>query len=231
MTRDKHKHERLQERPQAAEPPAGQPPPEAPAAGAPPAEAPTAAAGAAPQTPPAEAPAPAEPPPEAQLEAVRKERDDYLARLQRACADYQNYQKRVRRDMEQAREYANEQLIKALLEVLDDLERALEAGRTGRSDDDPFLAGAQLVCDKALATLKRFGLEPIEAEGRPFDPELHSAMMQEPRGDCPPKTVVRQLMRGYRLKGRVIRPARVVVSAAPDQAAHEATPSGDSPPA
>jgi molecular chaperone GrpE len=150
-------------------------------------------------------------------DALRRERDDLLGRLQRVSADYLNYQKRVQRDVEQARQFANDELIKSLLGVLDDMERALEAGRAGHDEDDPLLTGMQLVHEKALETLGRFGLTPIEAAGEPFDPELHSAIMQQPRADCPPQTVLHQAQRGYRLKGRTIRPASVVVSSAPEQ--------------
>ena len=112
-----------------------------------------------------------------------------LARLQRVSADYVNYQKRVQRDIDAARSFANESLIKALLAVLDDVERALEAGRAGHDENDPLLSGMELVHDKALETLDRFGLTAIEAEGKPFDPEIHSAMMQQPSDVHPPQTV------------------------------------------
>lgn len=166
----------------------------------------------------AEAPAEKAPAAGDALAAMTAERDDLLARLQRVSADYMNYQKRVQRDIEQARAFANEELIKALLGVLDDMERALEAGRANHDEDDPFLIGMQLVHDKALETLGKFGVTVIEAEGKPFDPELQSAMMQQPSGDCPPGTVLKELARGYRLKGRTIRPSAVVVSTEPTDA-------------
>ncbi|HUS48355.1 MAG TPA: nucleotide exchange factor GrpE, partial [Phycisphaerae bacterium] len=84
-----------------------------------------------------------------ELEAVKAERDDLLSRLQRVSADYLNYQKRVQKDVARAREFANEELIKALLGVLDDMERALAAARENHARDDPLLAGMQLVHDKA----------------------------------------------------------------------------------
>ncbi len=154
---------------------------------------------------------------EVEVSSLRTERDDLLSRLQRIAADYQNYQKRIRRDIDQAREFANEDLIKSLLPVLDDMERALEAARANHDPEDPLLKGMQLVHDKALATLERFGLQTIDAENQPFDPDQHSAMMQEPSTDKPPQTVLRELVKGYRLKGRTIRPSAVVVSQAPDE--------------
>jgi len=171
------------------------------------------------QQPLPETPVPeADPQPADELAALRAERDDLLARLQRVSADYVNYQKRVRKDTDQARTFANEELIKALLGVLDDMERAFEAARANHAGDDPLLTGMQLVHDNLLQTLGRFGLTPIESEGRPFDPDRHSAVMQQPTADQPPQIVLKELQRGYQLKGRTIRPAAVVVSAKPDNA-------------
>ncbi|MDY6913494.1 MAG: nucleotide exchange factor GrpE [Planctomycetota bacterium] len=147
----------------------------------------------------------------------RAERDDLMARLQRVSADYLNYQRRVQRDIEQAREFANEDLIKSMLAVLDDMERALGTAGTNHDADDPLLAGMQLVHDKALETLGRFGLGIIEAEGKMFDPEKHLALMQQATDASPPMTVLKEVQRGYQLKGRTIRPARVIVAKAPDQ--------------
>ena len=149
-------------------------------------------------------------------ETLQLERDDLLARLQRLSADYLNYQKRVQRDIAEAREFANEELIKSLLGVLDDMERALDAARANHAEDDPLLEGMQLVHDKAFETLGKFGLSAIEAAGRPFDPEKHSAMMQQASDEHPPQTVLQELQKGYLLKGRTIRPARVVVSVLPE---------------
>lgn len=152
---------------------------------------------------------------EPRLAELREERDDLLGRLQRLAADYQNYQKRAAKEQQQARQFANESLMKELLGVLDDLERALGAARENHPDDDPLLVGTQMVHDKFLASLKHFGLEPIDAEGQPFDPDCHSAMMQEPTDQAEPMTVLRVLQRGYALHGRTLRPASVVVAQAP----------------
>ena len=165
---------------------------------------------------PAEALAEAEPLAEGPLETTTKERDDLLARLQRVSADYVNYQKRVQRDIESARTFANEGLMKALLGVLDDMERALSAGRENHDAEDPLVVGMQLVHDKALETLSKFGLEVIDAEGRPFDPEMHQAMMQQPSADQPPQTVLTEVVKGYRLRGRTLRPSGVIISKAPE---------------
>lgn len=151
------------------------------------------------------------------LEALTQERDELMGRLQRVSADYANYQKRVKRDLEAERAYANEQLIKSLLGVLDDMERAMEAARANHDEDDPLLKGMQLVHDNLLGVLGKFGVRRFEAEGESFDPERHSALLQEETGEVPPMTVLKVIQRGYELKGRTIRPAQVVVSKAPEE--------------
>ena len=173
------------------------------------------------QPPPADAGPQAQPAPQGSKEGgdpadslaeLQAERDDLLARLERVSADYHNYQKRARRDVGHAQEYAIEALMKALLSILDDMERALDAGRANHDADDPLLTGMQLVHDNALATLAKFGLFPIDAVGKPFDPDQHAAMMQQPTDDQPPQTVLTEVQKGYRLKGRTLRPSGVVVA-------------------
>jgi molecular chaperone GrpE len=160
---------------------------------------------------------------QAQGNALQAERDDLLARLQRVSADYLNYQKRVQRDSAQAREYANEEIIKSLLGVLDDMERALAAARQNHPAEDPLLVGMDLVHKKALETLGRFGLSRIPSEGQPFDPEKHSALMQQSSDKHPPRTVLKELQAGYQLKDRTLRPAHVIVSKEPDEQAESET--------
>ena len=150
-----------------------------------------------------------------EMQTTQDEREDLMARLQRVSADYLNYQKRVQREMAEAREFANVELIRSLLPILDDMERAL-AVTQDHHQDDPLLAGMQLVHDKAIETLGKFGLVEIEAVGKPFDPDRHSAMMQEPSAEHPPQTVLRELQKGYQMKGRLIRPTAVIVSKTPD---------------
>ena len=161
------------------------------------------------------------------LTAIGIERDDLLSRLQRLGADYRHYQTRAQRDLAQARQFANEDLIKSLLPVLDDMERALIAARENHEEDDPLLQGMQIVHDKALETLERFGLQPIEAEGTEFDPDRHTAMMQQPSADHPPNAVLQAVQKGYALRGRTIRPAGVIVSAAPVAAKDDGDASSD----
>ncbi len=146
---------------------------------------------------------------------LQADRDDLFARLQRTAADYANYQKRVQREMAETRDFANTRLITQLLSVLDDMERAMAAAVDSKPDD-PLLVGMQLVHDKALEVLGTFGLEIITAHGQPFDPESHSALLQQPSDDHPPHTVIQELQKGYKLKGRTIRPTAVIVSTDPE---------------
>jgi molecular chaperone GrpE len=94
------------------------------------------------------------------------------------------------------------------------MDRALEAGRANHAADDPVLAGMQLMHDKALETLGRYGLKAIEAKGKPFNPDVHLAIMMQPTAEQPPQTVLAEALRGYVLRGRTIRPAGVVVAVA-----------------
>jgi len=170
---------------------------------------------------PAEHPPATEPAAEAaapldELAQCKVERADYLARLQRLSADFANYQKRASREVVDACEFANADLIKNLLPVLDDMERAIDAAKAGTNADDPLLVGMKLVHDKALATLKNCGVETIDAQGKPFDPVNHQAVVHMPSDKHKPGTVMQELQKGYILKGRLLRPATVVVSKAPE---------------
>lgn len=143
------------------------------------------------------------------LEAARAEADLYREHLQRLQAEFDNYRKRVLREQTSAVELAAQPVIRRLLEVLDDFDLALMHAQD-RPDFDRFLHGVELVYAKLLDTLRTEGLERMDAQGKPFDPELHEALMQSGDGDGDP--VVADVLRpGYTLKGRVLRPAGVRV--------------------
>ena len=143
------------------------------------------------------------------LEAARGEAAQYLDHLRRLQAEFDNYRKRVQREQSQVMELAAEPVVRRLLEVIDDFELALMHG-TEKPDYDRFLHGVELVYAKLLDSLKAEGLERIDAQGTPFDPELHEALLQTGEGDGEP--VVADVLRpGYTLRGRVIRPAGVRV--------------------
>jgi molecular chaperone GrpE len=143
------------------------------------------------------------------LAAAREQAAEYLAHLQRLQAEFDNYRKRVLKEQTRSVEQAAQPVMRRLLEVLDDFELAL-IHATEKPDYDKFLHGIELVYAKLLDSLKSEGLERIAAEGTPFDPERHEALMQTGEGDGEP--VVADVLRpGYTLKGRVLRPAGVRV--------------------
>jgi molecular chaperone GrpE len=143
------------------------------------------------------------------LDRARADADEYLSHLQRLQAEFDNYRKRVLREQTQAVELASEPVMRRLLEVLDEFELALMAADR-QPEFDTFLKGVELVFAKLADSLRSEGLKRIEAEGKPFDPELHEALMQSGAGEGEP--VVAEVLRpGYTLKGRVLRPAGVRV--------------------
>lgn len=148
------------------------------------------------------------------LGTVEQQRDEYLALLKRTRADFENYQKRVQRDLAEERRYAHAAFARELLPVLDNLQRALGAARQA-GEGGPLIQGVTLVRSQLLELLRRHGITPIEPLGQPFDPQTHEAVLQQPRADVAPGTVVQVLEPGYRLHDRVLRPARVAVAALP----------------
>ncbi len=144
-----------------------------------------------------------------ELDAARKEAAELREHLQRLAAEFDNYRKRVLKEQTRAVEMASEPLVRRLLEVLDEFDLALMAAEQ-KPDFDRFLHGVELVYAKLKESLRSEGLEGIEAEGRPFDPTQHEALMQGGGPDGEP--VVADVLRpGYTLRGRVIRPAGVKV--------------------
>ena len=143
------------------------------------------------------------------IEALRAEAKQYRDHLQRLQAEFDNYRKRVLREQTTAVEQASRPVLARLLEVLDDYDLALMHAQD-RPDFDRFLHGVELVYAKLLDTLRAEGLEQMDAQGKPFDPENHEALMQTGDGEGDP--VVADVLRpGYTLKGRVLRPAGVRV--------------------
>jgi molecular chaperone GrpE len=160
--------------------------------------------------PEAEEPQPSAPEmPQTELERARADAAEYKDHLLRLKAEFDNYRKRVLKEQTRAVEMASEPLVRRLLEVLDEFDLALVAAEQ-HPDFDKFLHGVELVYAKLLDSLRAEGLERIPAVGEPFDPELHEALMQTGEGDGEP--VVADIFRqGYRLRGRVLRPAGVKV--------------------
>jgi len=165
--------------------------------------------------------APEEPEPEAEpdpVEALQSERDALRDALLRARAEFDNARKRTAKEMESLRQTASERLMRDLLPVLDNLERALQ-----HKDDqsDGVSAGVEMTAKQLQDVLASHGLEAIEAVGQPFDPETHEALAQQPSAEHPADTVALEYERGYRLGKTVLRHAKVVVSSGPAAAEPE----------
>ena len=148
---------------------------------------------------------------ESELEEARREAAANLETAQRVHAEFDNYRKRVARDREDAERRAGQRVVLEMLPALDNLERALlHAVETG---DGPELAGGvRMVLNQLLDVLAKEGVEPIDPAGEPFDPHAHQAVGQEENTGVPEGTVLDVYLRGYRMHGRVIRPAMVIVS-------------------
>lgn len=143
-------------------------------------------------------------------EEAKKNWDLYL----RARADLDNQRKRAQRDVEDANRYGNDRLLKEMVPVLDNLERALEHAGQGTGGEG-LIEGVNLTVNLFRKTLDSFGVKAISAVGTPFDPNLHQAMGQVETAEHPPNTVVTEFQKGYLLNDRLLRPALVMIAKAP----------------
>ncbi len=150
------------------------------------------------------------------FEEKTKELEELKDRYLRICAEYDNYRKRTTREIKEIRETATEHLIKDLLPVLDNFERALQHIP---DPEDAFASGIRMVFSQLKDTLMARGLLPIETIGQPFDPNVHEALAQI-ESEQSEGTVVQEYQKGYLLGKRVLRPAKVVVSKLPEQTAN-----------
>ncbi|MEQ8784682.1 MAG: nucleotide exchange factor GrpE [Pirellulaceae bacterium] len=148
------------------------------------------------------------------LDSLRSEVHEANERALRSHAELENFRKRARREMEEERRYASLPLVRDLLQVLDNLERAIEAA--GKSDTATgLLDGVRMVSQQMTATLTQHHCTRIDAIGAPFDPHLHEAAGQEPTDQFEPGCVSREIRSGYLLHDRVVRPAQVLIAAPP----------------
>lgn len=149
--------------------------------------------------------------PEDLLEKKDEECRQLQDRLLRLAAEVENTRKRLEREKSDGISYANESLIRDLLPVLDNLERAIQHGEQ-EADFQTLLEGVRLTLKGFIDAFSRFGCVPFESLNKEFDPKFHEAVMQMESADHPEKTVIQELQKGYTLRDRVIRPAMVVVS-------------------
>jgi molecular chaperone GrpE len=153
------------------------------------------------------------------LALAREQADNNLSNWQRAAADFSNYKRRVEEEREATSQFANAILLARLLSVLDDFDRALDT--VPPDTHEAWVEGIRLVERKLRGLLESEGVTPIEAVGRPFDPNLHEAVVHEDTTAHPDNTVIDEVQRGYLLRDRVLRPALVRVANNP---AHPAEP-------
>lgn len=149
---------------------------------------------------------------------------DTEAQLRRMAADFENFRRRQAQERENLIKFAGERILERFLDVLDNFERAIEAGRKA-TDPQDVVKGVEMINRQLFDFLAKEGVQPIEAKGTTFDPNLHEAVIQQDVDDVPDQTVIDEFRRGYQLNGRVLRPAMVRVANNPSMPAVPAVPS------
>jgi molecular chaperone GrpE len=156
--------------------------------------------------------------PEAQIATLTAERDQLAAekadlkdRLLRTLADFDNFRRRAERDRFEYVQFAAMEMVRDLVPILDDFQRAVKV----ETADREYAKGIELISQRLFETLKKAGLEPIEAAGKPFDPNLHQAVDRVQSDDLPDQTVLEEYQSGYNFKGKLLRPAMVKVAVKP----------------
>ena len=156
--------------------------------------------------------------PESRLLDLTAERDQLLAekadlqdRLLRQRAEFDNYRRRAERERSDYLQYAAMDLVREILPVLDDFERALKHETT----DQDYAKGVELIYQRLAEILKRLGLEPVETSGRQFDPNLHQAVQRVESEDAPDQRILDEFQKGYNFRGKLLRPAKVKVAVKP----------------
>jgi molecular chaperone GrpE len=147
----------------------------------------------------------------ADLEGAKKEAAQNYDRLLRLSAEFENFKKRSAREMDDFRKYAVESLVRDMLPVVDNLERAIVSAAEEKAAES-ILEGVRMTLDELLKVFDKAKVKPIEALGQTFDPAVHQAVMQEETDAHPDKTVIREFQKGYTIHGRLLRPAMVVVA-------------------
>jgi molecular chaperone GrpE len=145
------------------------------------------------------------------LEAEQEKTKEYLNRLKYLQADFENYRKRVEKEVQEAVQRSNEKLVACLIDIMDDLESAISAGET-TENKDALLEGINMVHKNLDKLLEKEGLERLECVGRPFDPNLHEVLVQVPTNNHESGTVLEEARKGFMFKGKVLRPSVVKIA-------------------
>jgi molecular chaperone GrpE len=157
-----------------------------------------------------------------ELEQKKQEADEANDKYRRTYADFENYRKRMQRDQAEFRKYANEQMALELLTVIDHLSLALKHANEGGNSGEALQQGVEMVYRQFRDVLEKFGITPFKAEGEPFDPAMHEAMMQVETGDVPENRVVQVFQDGYLYHEKILRHAKVGVSKKPSTSGGDA---------
>lgn len=157
-----------------------------------------------------------------ELARLTAERNDLNDRLLRLAAEFENYKRRARKELDDASGRATEAVLKDMLPVMDNLDRALQAARTGdgTAAGPALIEGVQLVQKQFFVALERFQVKPFDAEGQAFDPQVHEAVSQLETDKVPAGSVASVFARGYKIGARLLRPALVAVAKAPTNLAN-----------
>jgi len=149
---------------------------------------------------------------EEKLESMGQEVKENYDRFLRVSAEFENYKKRAAREMNDFRKFANESFVKAMLPVVDNLDRAIESSSNDKQADTSMLEGVDMILKEILKIFEQFNVKPFESLGKTFDPSYHQAVMQEETEVYPENSVVNELQKGYMMHDRLLRPAMVVVA-------------------
>jgi molecular chaperone GrpE len=149
-----------------------------------------------------------------ELEKAQEDTKEAQDKMLRLTAETENFKKRTQRESQDFRKFANESLIKQLLTVVDNLERAINSSADEDESSSSVVQGVEMTLTEMLKILENFNVKPIDIGDGVFDPNFHQAVMQEEADDVPENTIIRELQKGYMLHDRLLRPSMVVVSKA-----------------
>ncbi len=159
---------------------------------------------------------------ESDFQKLNDDLAEYKDRYVRLYAEFENARKRMERDKMEFVKYANEGVLRDFLDILDNLERSVEAAKTKHEDYTAFLKGIEMVMAHTFEMLKRYNVRPIESVGKGFDPNYHEPLLQEEKDDAPEMTVLEEFQKGYMLGDRVLRTSKVKISRKKDSPDAEA---------
>jgi molecular chaperone GrpE len=159
---------------------------------------------------------PLRPTPEERIAALESEKADLRERMLRIAADFDNWKKRSRKELADSEARARENVLRDLLEIIDNLERATSSLAGGEEADAKAVReGVELVLRQFRSKLERYQVKPVESVGQPFDPRIHEAISQKPSPEVKPGSIVQEFQKGYFIGDKLLRPAMVVVATAP----------------